>query len=99
MALSLNTEYVTPSGYTLPSTYWRWVGMGVDVTTQTATVTLYAYVDEAAFLSGKAPVGQRQFTVSGQQFAELTAPVSELLSDSIYAYAMTDPQFEGAVEV
>lgn len=98
MALLLNSTYETPQGVSLPSTYWRWVGLGCDVSTQTATVTLYAYVDEAAFLSGKQPVGQRQFTVTGQQFGELTAPVSESLSAAIYQFARQDAQFSSAEE-
>jgi hypothetical protein len=67
MALHLDGNYETPIGTTLPSTYWRWVGLGVDVTTNNAMVTLYAYVSETAFTQGKQNVGQRQYTISGVQ--------------------------------
>lgn len=103
MALQLVSEYVTPHGLTVPSTYWRWVGLGVDVTAQSALVTLYAYVNAEAFAAGKQPIGQQQVQLTGQEFmvaaGQLEAPDNGGLSAVIYAYVKQLPEFAGATEV
>jgi|SRR5579883_2593999 len=106
MALTLPDNYTTPAGLTLANTYWRWVGLGIDVTTSNLNVTLYAYVSQDTFTAGKAPIGQRSYTVTGTDFAALVmaAPTGSTLSDAvsnpIYSYVTAnDPLFANATGV
>jgi|SRR5579883_1848142 len=106
MALLLNQSYDTPAGFTVNSTYWRWVGLGIDVTTNQATALLYAYVSEDAYTGGKQNIGQRQYTVSGAQFNALVlgtpngSTLSDAISNAIYAYVLAnDSYFAGATQV
>lgn len=102
MALSITGDYVTPHGFTVPSTYWRWVGLGIDVAQQQALVTLYAYVSAEASSTGKQPIGQRQVQLTGQEFMVaaglLEAPSNGGLSSVIYTYVKALPEFAGAVD-
>jgi hypothetical protein len=97
MALQVTQNFETPIGTTVPSTYWRWVGLGVDVSRLTATVTLYGYVDAQAFGTGKANIGQRQYTVSGGDFvtfaSQIDGPDPTALSTAIYAHARAVDEF------
>lgn len=101
MALQV-TDSETPFG-TISSTYWRWVGLGVDVTRLEATVTLYAYINADAFATGKTNISQKQFTVSGTDFLTFAnqidgdSPVG--LSTAIYGYVKSsDPYFADATD-
>ena len=104
MALQVTGDFETPYGSIIPSTYWRWVGLGIDVTRGAGTLTLYAYVSEAAFAAGKQAVGQRQYEVSGPSFqtvagqldGEAPSPISQVVYDFVRA---NDPYFAGAVDV
>lgn len=105
MALQLNQEFETPQGITVPSTYWRWVGLGIDVPSAKCRGVLYAYASAAAFASGKQPVGQREYVVEGQDFGALVmAPpvgptLSDVLSNAMYGHVTaTDPYFAEAVQ-
>jgi hypothetical protein len=114
MALQVTGDFQTPIGTTVPTTYWRWVGLAIDVSRATATVTLYAYVDASAFASGKTPIGQRQYTVQdipatedspgstafSNLAANLDGPTPTGLSAAIYSYVVAnDSYFAGATEV
>lgn len=106
MALAVTGNFDTPFGTTVPSTYWRWVGLGIDVTTSACTAVLYAYVDEAAFSSGKANIGQKTYQLTGTDFATFVlgtpngANLSDVVSNAIYAYVQAqDPFFAGAASV
>ena len=92
-----------PLRETVPSTYWRWVGLGIDVTTFTATVTLHAYLSEQAFADKRQPVGTRQVTLTGQEFgamaAQIETPGNTGLSQVIYAHAKTLDGFTAATDV
>lgn len=106
MALLIDAPFETPQGIELTSSYWRWVGLGVDVPAGQLLGTLYAYASPQAFAAGKQPVGQKQYTVGGADFAGLVlaAPVgatlSDVLSNAIYQYVKaTDPFFATARDV
>jgi hypothetical protein len=106
MALLIEAPFETPQGIELTSSYWRWVGLGVDVPATTLNGVLYAYASPAAFAAGKQPVGQKQYTVRGADFLNLVAeyPVgaslSEVLSNAVYAYVKAnDPFFATAQDV
>jgi hypothetical protein len=104
VALQVAGEYETPAGVTVPSTYWRWVGLGIDVAHGHATLTLYAYVSAEAFAAGKQPIGQREYRITGEEFALLAGridgPTPEPLSVVAYDYVRAvDPYFAGATEV
>jgi hypothetical protein len=107
MALSVTAPYQTPYGTTVQSTYWLWVNLAVDVPSLQASCTLYGYVDEAAFNTNKQPIGNKQFVLQGDDFAQFVmqpvstdSTVSDALSSIIYAYAKaSDPLFTNATEV
>jgi hypothetical protein len=104
MALQVTGDYETPIGTTLPTTYWRWVGLGIDVSRLTATATVYGYVDAAAFAAGKTNVGQKQYSITGDDFMSLAAqidgPEPVPVSQAIYNYVKThDEFFTDATEV
>lgn len=67
MALQVFEPFETDIN-TVPSTYWRWVWLGVDVPTLTATAVLNAYVDGLAFATGKQKIGQRRYEITGMNF-------------------------------
>lgn len=103
MALLLNTQFETPQGITLDSTYWRWVNLGLDVAGMRAQVVLYSYASAEAFATGKQPISQRNYTVEPEAFVPMvqTAPVgttmSDVLSNVVYDYIKaTDPFFAEA---
>lgn len=106
MALLLSQEYETESGIVVGSTYWRWVGLGVDVPGGQLSGLLYAYASPLAFVAGKQPIGQRQYSVTGADFLALVMgePVgptlSDVLSSAVYRYVRDhDPFFAGAKDV
>lgn len=106
MALLIDAAFETPQGIELTSSYWRWVGLGVDVPAGQLAGTLYAYASPNAFATGKQPVGQKQYTVQGADFLNLVSstPVggslSEVLSNAVYAYVKAnDPFFATAQDV
>lgn len=104
MALQVSGNYSTPFGTTLSTTYWRWVGLGIDVSQATATLQLYGYVDEAAFNDGKSPIGQRQYQVMSADFAtfatQVDGPSPAGLSATIYQWIKDhDDMFTDATEV
>ena len=100
MALLVTQEYTTPAGYTVPSTYWRWVGLGIDVTTFTATVTLHAYLSEQAYADKRRPIGTKQVTLTGSDFGhmatQIETPGNDGLNQVIYAHVRTLDGFAGA---
>lgn len=71
MALLVTGDYVTPQGFTVPSVYWRWMGLAIDVSNMSATVTLYGYVDTAAFAAKKENIAQKQINLSGMDFGAM----------------------------
>lgn len=104
MALLVDAEYETPAGVVVPSTYWRWVGLGIDVTRGAATLTLYAYVSAGAFAAGKEPVGRRAYPITGGDFLAIASRIDganpEALSVVAYDYVRAhDPYFADATEV
>lgn len=101
MALILNTPFETPFGITVGSTYWRWVGLGVDLVTMQAVVTLRPFADEAAAFTGKSPVGpDRQYTLTGADILTvLPAEVVGALNASIYGHIKAkDVYFADAID-
>lgn len=106
MALQINAEFETPQGIVVSSTYWRWVGLGVDVPASTLRCVLYAYASAQAFAAGKQSIGKREYTLQAQQFGEIVlAPpdgqtLSDVLSNAVYAYVKAhDPYFAAAQDV
>ncbi|QEG27096.1 hypothetical protein GobsT_18490 [Gemmata obscuriglobus] len=104
MALQLTGQYETNYGTTVDSTYWRWIGLGIDVSRNQGTVTLYAYVSKEAYETGKQPIGDRQYQVTGPGFAALAnqmdGPQPLGISNPIYSYIKAnDVYFAAAVEV
>lgn len=97
MALQLLGNYETSSGYTIPSTYWRWVGLGIDVSAAKCTGVLYAYVSPEAFAAGKQPVGQRSYEIASEEFmalaTQLETPGNPGLSSVIYSYIKGKDEF------
>ncbi len=99
MALQVNASFDTPFGETVNTTYWRWVNIGIDVPSGQAHGVLYAYLNEAAFAAGKQPIGQKTFTLSGQDFAALVlqdpagANLSERLSKAVYDFVKANDTF------
>jgi len=104
MALLVTEDFETPFGSTLPSTYWRWVGLGIDVTRGACNLTLYAYLSPEAFAAGKQAVGQRQYEVNGKAFQSMAGmidgphplPISGVIYDFVKA---NDPFFANASDV
>jgi hypothetical protein len=104
MALQVTGEYATPIGTTVTSVYWRWVGLGIDVSRATANVTLYGYVDAAAFAAGKTPIDQKQVSLSGAEFLAVANSIDGAepvgLSQAIYSHVIANVDgFADATEV
>jgi hypothetical protein len=106
MALQVNTNFTTPVGIDVTSLYWRWVDLKVNVVESYVTIILRAYVSETAFLTGKQPVSQKNYTVNGAAFAAMVSqPVtgstlSDVISNAIYNYVSSvDSEFTSAVAV
>jgi hypothetical protein len=97
--LFLDTPITAPSGLTNPTQYWRWVGLSIDVAARRATGTLHCYVSEEAFMLGKHPIAQKQYTIAGSDFATLSALLEPNLSTAIYNYVRgSDPTFHDATD-
>lgn len=104
MALLVTGDYVTPQGFTVSSVYWRWVGLAIDVSNMSATVTLYGYVDAAAFAAKKENIAQKQISLTGMDFGamavQLETPGNDGLSSIIYTKLKADyPEFASATDV
>lgn len=103
MALLVNQNYETPIGTTVTSTYWRWVALAVDLSSQVVTLTLNGYVDADAFSQGKLPVSTREYRAIGVDFYTVGSALEggEVgLSNAIYEYVKQNDQlFENATEV
>jgi hypothetical protein len=106
MALQVQTPLNTEFGITINEPVWRMAGLGIDTTIQTATAVLLAYVTVDAMNASKQSVGQRQYQVTKEDFAQLilSAPSGETLSDvvanAVYEHVRAiDPYFENAVDV
>lgn len=103
MALLLESEYETMFGLTVPSTYWRWTGLGIDIPAGRARGTLYAYASPEAFAAGKQPLGQRDYEISGEQFVALATALEtggQGISQIVYTYIRSvDEAFADAEDV
>jgi hypothetical protein len=103
MALELLKPFDTPFGITINATYWRWVGLQVDLVAQQASVVLRPFASESAAFANppKAPVGpDRQYTLSGPDlFTILPGAVVDALNSAIYAHISgKDAYFAEAVD-
>lgn len=105
MALLVTADYTTYIGTVVPSTYWRWTQLNINVVTMTANVILQGYVSEAAFNAGASHINQRAFTITGNELATLVlaAPdgptLTDAISNAIYDYAIAnDLYFATAVD-
>lgn len=75
MAMTVTGDFATPFGTVVPSTYWRWVWVGIDTTVPKATVTIRGYLSEAAYQAGAQAVGERTYSVTGDAFWAVAASV------------------------
>jgi hypothetical protein len=97
MALQTSTTYSTPIGITVPTVYWRWIHLSIDVIAQRATGVVHGYASEAAYNNQAQPIARKQYTIEGDDFATLGTSIEPNLSDAFYNYVKAhDEELTGA---
>jgi hypothetical protein len=106
MALQVEASLQTQFGLAINNPVWRLGGLGIDTTQNVATAVLLAFVSVDAMNSNKQSVAQRQYQVTGQEFAQLVlSPVqgqnlSEVVGNAVYNHVRSvDPYFQNAKDV
>ena len=106
MALQVQTQLNTEFGLTINNPVWRLGGLGIDTTQSVATAVLLAYVSLEAMNANKQSVAQRQYQVTGPEFAQLVLAqtqgnnLSEVVSNAVYNHVRAvDPYFTNATDV